>query len=89
MSSGDLSGGSGQREAATACMCALQLGGSQVLRGQAGHTKLGKIAAAFIDDTICKQQVITRFTFYLLGSFLAKAGRMDPRMGQLCLQSTQ
>ena len=66
-----------------------QLRGSQVLNGWAGHTKLGKIAASLISDTIYKQQVITCFTFYLSGSFLAKAGPKHPHRGQLSLQSTQ
>lgn len=74
---------------ASAASCAVQLGGSQVLNGRAGHTKLGKIAASFVCDAIYKQQVITCFTFYLLGSFLVKAGPTDPHRGQLCLQSTQ
>ena len=64
----------------------------EVLRSSmdwAGHTEGGEIAASFIDDTVYKQQIITCFTFCVLGSFLAKAGRRDPRRGQLCLRSTQ
>lgn len=45
---------------APACLCVLQLGDSQVLSVQAGHTKLGEIAASFIDDTTYKQH------YYLL-----------------------
>lgn len=74
---------------ASAASCVFQLRGSQVLNGWAGHTKLGKIAASFIGDTIYKQRVITCFTFYLSGSFLAKAGPEHPHRGQLFLQSTQ
>lgn len=85
-----------QREAAAAgpaswapCLCVLQLGASQVLNGRAGHMKQGKSAALFIDDTLYKQQVIICSALYLLGSLSAKAGHMDPRRGQLYLESTQ
>lgn len=94
---GDKSRGSSQREArpwprlhcVPPGLCVSQLGGSQVLNGQAGHTKLGKIAASFIHDTVYKQQLITCCMFYLFGSLLAKVEHRDPHIGQLCLQSTQ
>lgn len=88
---GDKSRGSSQREpgpwprlhCVPLGLCVPQLGGSQVLNGQAGHTKLGKIAASFIHDTVYKQQVITCCMFYLFGSLLAKVEHRDPHIGQL------
>lgn len=55
-----------------------QLGGSQVLNGQAGHTKLVKIAASFIYDAVYEQQVMTCWMFYLFGSLLAKSQAQGP-----------
>ena len=44
----------------------------------AGLTEAGEIAASFIGGTVYKQQIITCFTFGVLGSFSAKAERQDP-----------
>lgn len=53
----------------------------EVLRSSmdwAGLTEAGEIATSFIGGTVYKQQIITCFTFWVLGSFAAKAERRDP-----------
>lgn len=56
----------GRQLVTLACFCVLQLGGSQVVNGQAGHTKLGKIAASFINNTVYEQY------YYLLCVFFVR-----------------
>lgn len=78
----------GHQLVAPACLCVLQLGCSQVLNGQAGLTKSGKIAASFIDNTIYKQRYSLLRVLFVRVIF-SKSWAHGPTYRELCLQATQ